>query len=197
MDRPLFLTTPGGIITAAQSLPAYLRPQVRLETGARSEDWPAEDKAVLPYAAETHRDLFRAPHSTVHVLTASRTFCEKLTVLRACHHSLTSRPLRDRQLRHYFDVVKLYETGIGKTVLQDANLLRAVASHQAAFFRSRWANDDEAVPGTLRLVPPESRRAEFEEDYEKMKEPIFGEPPSFAHILEVLAQVERAANSGS
>ena len=30
-----------------------------------------------------------------------------------------------------------------------------------------------------------------------MKEMIFGEPPSFAHILEVVAEIERAANSAS
>jgi hypothetical protein len=72
-----------------------------------------------------------------------------------------------------------------------------VAAHQTTFFRAAWAKYEQAVPGTLRLVPPEGRRAELEQDYEMMKEMIFGDPPSFTHILEVVAEVEREANSAS
>jgi hypothetical protein len=188
---------PQGIAQAAQAIPAYLRPQVRLETGARGDHWPAEDREIVPYAAEVHPDYFRAPSCRVQVLAASRTFCEKLTVLHACHHAPVSRPLRVRQSRHYYDVARLYEAGIGKAVLQEPDLLRVVAAHQAAFFRTGWAKYEEAVPGTLRLVPPESRRAELEQDYEMMKEMIFGDPPSFARILEIVAEIERVANSAS
>jgi hypothetical protein len=129
------------------------------------------------------------------VLAATRTFCEKLTVLHACHHAPADKPLRPRQSRHYYDVAKLFEAGIGKASLQEPELLRAVAKHQTAFFRSGWAKYEEAVPGTLRLIPPDFRRAELERDYDMMKEMIFGEPPPFAHILDVLAEVERLANS--
>jgi hypothetical protein len=188
---------PRQVAQVGQAIPAYLHPQVRLETGARGEDWPAEDKEIVPYAAETHRELFGEPSCNVHVLAAIRTFCEKLTVLHACHHFPASRALRNRQSRHYYDVAKLHEAGIGQKALQYPGLLRAVAAHQCAFFRTGWAKYEEAVPGTLRLVPPESRREELEQDYEKMKEMVFGEPPTFAHILEVLAEFERTVNAGS
>lgn len=188
---------PRRIARGGEAIPAYLRPQVRLETGARGEHWPAEEKGILPYAAETHREMFRDPGCMVHVLAAERTFCEKLTVLHACHHCPASKSLRGRQSRHYYDVARLYEVGIGKKALESAELLRAVSAHQAAFFRAAWANYEGAVPGTLRLVPPATRMAELEEDYEKMKEMIFGEPPAFAHILEVLVEIERSANAVS
>jgi hypothetical protein len=188
---------PGANTQASQAIPAYLRPQVRLETGARGDHWPAEDKEIVSYAAGTHPQFFRKPSCRVHVLAAPRTFCEKLTVLHACHHSPAARPLRSRQSRHYYDVARLYETGIGKAALHEPQLLRLVAAHQAAFFRTGWARYEEAVPGTLRLIPPDGRREELERDYEMMKEMIFGEPPSFAHILEVVAEIERAANSAS
>ena len=178
-----------------QAIPAYLRPQVRLETGARGDHWPAEDREIVAYAAETHAEYFRAPSCRVHVLAASRTFCEKLTVLHACHHAPAGRPLRTRQSRHYYDVARLYQAGIGQAALQEPDLLRLVAAHQAAFFRTAWARYEEAVPGTLRLVPPERRRNELEHDYGMMKEMIFGDPPSFAHILEVMAEIERVANA--
>jgi hypothetical protein len=126
-------------------------------------------RVIVPYAAETHRPLFRDPACSVRVLAAERTFCEKLTVLHACHHCPAGKPLRDRQSRHYYDVARLYETGIGKKALASPELLRAVAKHQAAFFRSAWAKYEEAVPGTPPLVPPGSRRAELEQDYEKIE----------------------------
>ena len=53
------------------------------------------------------------------------------------------------------------------------------------------------LPGTLRLVPPDSRREELGQYYEKMKETIFGEPPAFVDILAIIADVERAANSAA
>jgi hypothetical protein len=158
---------------------------------------PAEDREILPYAAEVHPEYFRAPSCRVHVLAASRTFCEKLTVLHACHHAPVSRPLRARQSRHYYGVARLYEAGIGKAALQEPDLLRVVAAHQAAFFRTGWAKYEEAVPGTLRLLPPDSRLAELEQDYEMMKEMIFGDPSSFARILEIVTEIERVANSAS
>jgi hypothetical protein len=185
---------PRGNVQSAQAIPAYLRPQVRLETGARGDHWPADDRNILPYAAETHPEHFREPSCRVHVLAATRTFCEKLTVLHACHHAPADKPLRTRQSRHYYDVARLYEAGIGKTALQEPDLIRAVANHQAAFFRSSWAKYEKAVPGTLRLVPPEQRRPELERDYDMMKEMIFGDPPTFAHILEVVSEIERVAN---
>jgi len=188
---------PRGITQGAQAIPAYLLPQVRLETGARGEHWPAEQREILPYAAQTHSELFRDPACLVRVLGAERTFFEKLSVLHACYHCPALRPLRPRQSRHYYDVARLYEVGIGKKALEDPNLLRAVSAHQTAFFHTSWAKYEEAVPGTLRLVPPTTRMAELEDDYEKMQEMIFGEAPAFSHILAVLSEIERTANADS
>lgn len=67
------------------------------------------------------------------------------------------------------------------------DLLAAVALHKSIFFADSAAKYDEAKPGRLRLVPPESRQRELREDYGKMREMIFGEPPSFEHLLEVLS----------
>jgi hypothetical protein len=91
-------------------------------------------------------------------------------------------------------VARLYEAGIGKRALEDLELLHKVAEHQAVFFRSSWSRYEEAVPGSLRLVPPEFRRRELEEDYRKMAEMIFGEPPPLEQILSVLGEIERAVN---
>jgi hypothetical protein len=102
---------------------------------------------------------------------------------------------KERQSRHFYDVVRLYEAGIGKRALADLKLLATVAAHQAVFFRSAWAKYEEAIPGSLRLVPPAHRRKEIEQDYRKMQEMLFGEQPSLDHLFGVLAEIERAVNA--
>lgn len=172
----------------------YIPPVVRLEMGARSDHWPAENASVTPYAAEQFPAKFHDPISTVRVLAAERTFWEKATILHAWYHAKPDKPLRDRQSRHYYDLVKLFETGIGDRALQRLDLLAAVAGHKAIFFPDRAAKYDEARPGSLQLVPPASRLAELRTDYAKMREMVFGEPPSFEHLLSVLTEIQREIN---
>ncbi len=91
-------------------------------------------------------------------------------------------------------MVRLYEKGIGKQALRDTNLLLKVAEHKDVFFPAASAKYEEARPGTLRLVPPQARLLELEQDYRKMQEMIFREPPSLGHILDVLGEIEALVN---
>jgi hypothetical protein len=185
---------PSGFATPGPLGAAYIPPVVRLEMGARSDHWPAEDAIVTPYAAEQFPTKFQNPTSTVRVLAAERTFWEKATILHAWYHAKPEKPLRDRQSRHYYDLVKLFEAGIGPRAIQRMGLLAAVAAHKAVFFADPAAKYDQAKPGSLKLVPPTSRHAELREDYGKMREMIFGEPPPFEHLLKVLTEIERQVN---
>jgi hypothetical protein len=175
--------------------PRYVQPTVRLEMGARGEHWPMLDGEVRPYAAEGFPDSFTQPACTVKVVYAERTFWEKATILHMWYNAEAERTLGARQSRHFYDVAQLYEGGIGENAIQDLELLNAVARHKSVFFARAWAKFDEAVPGTLRLVPPESRVAELERDYVAMRdEMIFGDAPALSHILDVLREVELRVN---
>ena len=174
--------------------PAYIRPVVRLEIGARSDHWPVIEASVMSYAAEAFPDVFKEAGCKVRVLAAERTFWEKATVLHMWHHSPADKKFRDRQSRHYYDVVRLYEHELGKAAVRDTDLLLKVARHKEVFFPAAWARYAEAKPGTLRLVPPDARLPELEQDYRNMREMIFDEPPTFEHLLEVLREIERHIN---
>ena len=167
---------------------------MRLEIGARSDHWPAEQAVVIPYVAEQFPAQFQIAQSVVRVLAAERTFWEKATILHAWFYARPNKPLKDRQSRHFYDLVKLFEAGIGARALKRLDLLTAVADHKTVFFADASAKYGEARPGSLRLVPPESRTPELHEDYAKMSTMIFGEPPSFEHLLLVLAEIERQIN---
>jgi hypothetical protein len=194
--QTLLFRYPAGIGPHSDDEPAYIRPVVRLEIGARSDHWPVVEAAVTSYAAAEFPDAFREPGCRVRVLAAERTFWEKATVLHMWHHAPADKKFRDRQSRHYYDVVRLYEHGLGKAAIKDTELLLKVARHKEVFFPAAWACYADARPGTLRLVPPDARLPELEQDYRKMQEMIFGEPPSFEHLVEVLREIERQVNEG-
>lgn len=175
--------------------PAYLRPAVRLELGARSDPWPSADTTVTPYVAEEFPDQFREPMAAVRVLSVERTFWEKATILHLWHHAPVGKDFKDRLSRHYYDLARLYETGIGAAALSDPALLLAVAEHKDTFFPAAWAKYDEAKPGSLRLVPPEARLAALADDYRKMREMFFSEPPPFAAIIATLRDLEARINT--
>ncbi len=178
----------------ASGEPPYISPTVRLELGARSDHWPAVTAPITPYAAIEFPGPFKAPHSQVKALAANRTFWEKATILHAWHHAPTDKPFRDRQSRHYYDLVRLYEHALGKAAINDITLLLQVAQHKQTFYPTSWAKYADAKPGTLRLVPPESRLPMLEQDYQKMHEMIFGDPPPFAHLISVLREIEQEIN---
>ena len=88
----------------AGTLPEAIRPSIRLEMGARSDDWPAEDREIRPYAAEVFPAAFTAAASCqVRALDAKRTFWEKATILHAEHHRPADKPLAAGMSRHYYD----------------------------------------------------------------------------------------------
>ena len=55
----------------------YVRPVVKIELGARSDDWPHEERSIEPYVIEHFPVLDSGAACTVRVLAAERTFWEK------------------------------------------------------------------------------------------------------------------------
>jgi hypothetical protein len=192
--QTLLFRYPARIETHSADEPAYIRPVVRLEIGARTDHWPAVEASITSYAATEFPGAFKESGCRVRVLAAERTFWEKATVLHMWHHAPVDKKFRDRQSRHYYDVVRLYEHASGQAAIRDTELLLKVARHKEVFFPAAWARYADARPGTLRLVPPATRLPELEQDYRKMREMIFGEPPSFEHLVEVLREIERQVN---
>lgn len=174
--------------------PTYIRSAVRMEIGARSDHWPAIEAMVTSYAAVDFPKVFKEAGCKVHVLAAERTFWEKATALHMWHHAPANKKFGDRQSRHYYDVVRLYEHDLGKAAIKDIELLLKVARHKEVFFPAAWARYADAKPGTLRLAPPDARLPELEQDYRKMQEMIFGEPPEFKRLIEMLRRIEVEIN---
>ena len=125
-------------------------------------------------------DQFAEAECPVRALSAERTFWEKATILHVEYHRGGGKSPGERQTRHYYDLVKLYESPAGKNALEQIDLLEAVVKHKRLFFRSAWAHYEEAKPGSFRLVPPNMRLTHLKVDYAEMHQVmIFGDSPSF------------------
>ena len=174
---------------------SYVAPVVRLEMGARSDPYPTGTHDVTSYAAEEYPDQFQNPTCAVQVLEAQRTFWEKATILHAEYHRPDSTRTTERLSRHYYDLAQLAASDIGEKALADMSLLERVATHKKVFFRAGWAKYDEARPGSLRLVPLESKQDGLRRDYASMSEMFFDERPSFEQIIGALQTLEERINS--
>lgn len=194
-QQTLIFHYPTGIANREVSQPRYSRPTVRLELGARGEQWPAEWAQVTPYAAQAVPKPFKNPSCRVKALAAERTFWEKATILHMLYYLPSGKRFPERQSRHYYDFAKLYEKEPGKRAAADFNLLKSVTEHKSVFFASAAARYDLAVPGSLKLVPSPSRRKELEDDYAKMREMLFSTPPPFEELMALLGDIERRVNT--
>jgi len=178
----------------SDGLPKAIRPVIRLEMGARSDDWPAQERTIQPYAAEAFPDVFEVASCQVHVLDARRTFWEKATLLHAEYHRLEDKPTPEGLSRHFYDLYQLAMRDIGKEALEDLDLLERVVTHKQLFFSSAWAHYETAVPGGIHLIPSEARMDSLRADYALMREIIFGDAPAWEHIVAGLRKLEYRIN---
>jgi hypothetical protein len=171
-------------------------PQVKIELGARSDDWPHVEKSIEPYVLE-HFPAFDAEGPfPVRVLAAERTFWEKACLLHEETFRPADKPRKLRMARHYYDLWCLLQAGVGECALADKALFKRVAEHREVFFRYSWVDYSTHRPGTFRLTPPADNLANWRDDYREMLGPMFfGETPSFEDLITAAAEFERIFNA--
>ncbi|HRJ73469.1 MAG TPA: nucleotidyl transferase AbiEii/AbiGii toxin family protein [Terrimicrobiaceae bacterium] len=174
----------------------YVRPVVKIELGARSDDWPHAEKSILPYVIECFPALDPDAACTVRVLSAERTFWEKACLLHEETFRPADKPRKHRMARHYYDLCCLLRAGVGDNAILDTALFQRVAEHREVFFRYSWVDYSTHKPGTFRLVPPEEHLPNWREDYQAMLGPMFsGDTPSFEEMILSAAEFEKTFNA--
>jgi predicted nucleotidyltransferase component of viral defense system len=179
------------------SASAYIRPVVKIELGARSDDWPHVNKSIQPYVTEHFSTLDPEPSCIVRVLAAERTFWEKACLLHEETFRPTNKPRKHRMARHYYDLWCLLRAGIGDKALEETALFQRVAEHRELFFRFSWVDYTTHKHGSFRLAPPPEHLADWKSDYSAMLGPMFfGDTPSFDEIITLATEFETAFNAG-
>jgi hypothetical protein len=174
----------------------YVPPQVKIELGARSDDWPHEEKSIQPYVIEQFPALDNDAVAPVRVLAAERTFWEKACLLHEETFRPADKPRKLRMARHYYDLCCLLRAGIGKQALANTALFQRVAEHREIFFRYSWVDYTTHKPGTFRLSPPAEQLPNWRSDYQAMLGPMFfGDVPDFDEIMRAVSEFEKTFNA--
>ncbi len=168
---------------------------IRLEIGALAAWTPSIDAQIVPYAAICYPKLFKQKETSVLTVTPERTFWEKATIL---HHE-ANRPdylkMPTRYSRHYYDLYCMALSTVKQKAFANLDLLKTVIDFKMKFYPRAWAKYSEAIPGTLKLLPPEYRMSDLSKDYQNMKDMIYGNVPTFDEIISVIKKLEEEINA--
>jgi len=176
----------------------YIRPAVKIESGAKSALDPNRPAVIRPYVED---DVAGIDLSVKNVTTvvAERTFWDKAVIVHGLRQWFEKRSaLRgggQRVSRHYYDLYRLLESDVGDSAASDLELAADCVRHARMFFNSPDLNLATAVPGTFTLSPNHDMAADLARDYTAMTGMIFGEAPPFARILERVADFEATVNA--
>ena len=114
--------------------------------------------------------IFSHPDTVIRTAVPERTFWEKITILHREANRVRGE-FPQRYSRHYYDLFQM-----SRSVVES------------------WAKYEEAVPGTIKLIPPEKSFSELQDDYGRMKNMIYGSVPSFEQIMTGIRELEQEIN---
>lgn len=173
----------------------FILPVIRLEIGALAAWTPAAPKQITPYAALHYARLFDEPTTEILTVLPERTFWEKITILHREAYRPGNSTVPTRYSRHYYDLWCMSKSPVKVAAFADIDLLEKVVRFKEKFYRCSWAKYDEANPGTMKLIPSEKNIKALREDYEHMKNMIYGEKPEFDVILKAVKTLEDKINT--
>ena len=175
----------------------YVRPAVRIESGAKSALDPHRPVSVRPYISEDAVGLDLTVHG-VTTIDAARTFWDKVVIahgLRRWHERRgVLRQEGQRVSRHYYDLHCLFHTEIGKPALANWDLGADCVRHARMFFDRPDYDLSSATPGTFAVAPSGAMIDALSRDYVNTTAMIFSEPPAFDEILTSVDKIEQALN---
>jgi hypothetical protein len=176
----------------------YIRPAVKIESGAKSALDPNRPAVIRPYVAG---DVTGMGLSVANVTTvvAERTFWDKVAILHGLRQWFEKRGVLrgggQRVSRHYYDIYRLLESDTGRSAASDLDLAADCVRHARMFFNSPDINLATAAPGSFTLSPNRDMAAALARDYSAMSGMIFGEAPPLGAILDRLADFEADVNA--
>lgn len=175
---------------------SYFDPVVKIELGTRSDPIPTQIRMAQAEVALVFPQAFDQPQVRLRALEPARTFLEKVSLLPETGFKSAQGRARPAKLaRHYYDVAKLIEAGIGRQVLEDAALFDRVIANRRVYFKVTGLDYDAMLRDGLNLVPEEPFKDVWARDYADMRREMFyGTPPAWSAVIQTVAEWETAFN---
>jgi hypothetical protein len=176
----------------------YLRPAVKIESGAKSALDPSSQRTIRPYADLDAPGLDLSV-GNVTTVDPGRTFWDKVVILHGLRRWFERRgELRgggQRVSRHYYDIHRLMDSERGRAAIGDKALEADCVAHAGMFFDRKDYDLASAAPPTFALLPHDGMVDALRRDYAAMTAMIFGSAPEFTAVLESVAQLEDLLNT--
>ena len=184
-----------GYPSAVENWEGYLTSEVLLEFGGRNVIDPNEQHEIGPDVAALTQGV-DYPAAAVTVLSPSRTFWEKATLIHVECNRGRLRNSPERLSRHWYDLTCLIRHDAGRSAISDRALLEDVVRHKKVFYNSGYARYDECLSDRLRLVPDDDDVRGLEADYRAMVSAgmLSAGAPEFDTLVERIRDIETAAN---
>ena len=168
----------------------YLRSCVRLEIGPLAEWMPSHETTVAPFVAEKYPDVFSQKETTALTVDVERTFWEKLTILHKIANFPDGKTLPARYARHLYDVYNLGNSWVKESAFERKELLEKDVAFKQKFYYAKGAHYETATLSSIELLPRKTVLNALHEDYQAMKNMIYGNIPEFEEILEFLEKLQ-------
>jgi hypothetical protein len=168
----------------------YIKNTVILEIGGRSMKEPIQ-KVEIQSFIDKHflQATFVEKPFEINVVVPERTFLEKVCLL----HEEFSQPNEhvrvERMSRHIYDLARMTDTSIAENALADKDLFQSIVAHRRMFIAMKDFDYDTLSPKTIKIIPPESVIAKWEDDYNKMQTMIYGKLLSFSDIMDKIMKL--------
>jgi Nucleotidyl transferase AbiEii toxin, Type IV TA system len=179
---------------------AYVRPAVRIESGAKSALNPNQPVPIKPYIASEAPDL-NLMVANVTTIEAGRTFWDKVVIAHGLRRWYERRGILrqagQRVSRHYYDLKCLLASDVGRAALAQPALGIDCVRHARMFFDRPDYDLASAAPGSFAIAPIGGMIEALNRDYDNTKAMIFGVAPDFAEILASVGEIERIANAAT
>ncbi len=176
---------------------AYVRPAVRIESGAKSALDPHQPVSIRPYIADDATGLdFTVPDITT--IDPGRTFWDKVVIVHGLRRWYERRGVLrqegQRVSRHYYDLHCLMASDLGRAALANSALAADCVQHARMFFDRLDYDLASAAPGSFAIAPVAGMIEALRRDYSNTAAMIFGAAPTFDEILASVATLDEAAN---
>lgn len=181
--------------SALDSGESYIRREVKIELGARSDSEPIQEETIHPYVFDEFPDVIGPSNFKVRALAPERTFWEKAMLLHEENYRPHDKPRKPRMARHYYDLWSLIGNGIGDRAITKKEIFERTAIHRKAYFRWSWMDYDTLVKGRLQVLPAPELIDIWRKDYNDMQKVMFFETvPTFDEILEAVGDFQDKFN---
>ena len=169
-----------------------LLPVVLIELVPRADEIPNELREITPILFEVFGDVLGSGTFNISTLAPERTFLEKLLFI---HETLEGfNKGSERKSRHYYDLFKMYNSGVFEKVKENRDLLIAVVEHRQTFFRYNAMDYKKITSKGLKVLPSQGNWADWRGDYNRSTVMIYRDIPSFEDLMAFAGNLEKDFN---